>query len=152
MSRAITLALALALCLTANSAGAADAASAKDEHEGHHPPAATTVPEKPAATTVPEKPAAVKAGSEDTSRAATQLRQMRHMHEKMASAKTPQEAAELKGAHMRSMKDGMAMMKEMSPKPGKHDKAGSHHEMMEKRMEMMQAMMEMMMDRMPAEK
>ena len=143
MSRAITLALALALCLTANTAGAADAASAKDEHEGHHPPAATTVP---------EKPAAVKAGSEDTSRAATQLRQMRHMHEKMASAKTPQEAAELKGAHMKSMKDGMAMMKEMSPKPGKHDKAGSHHEMMEKRMEMMQAMMEMMMDRMSAEK
>ena len=71
MSRAITLALALALCLTANTAGAADAASAKDEHEGHHPPAATTVP---------EKLAAVKAGSEDTSRAATQLRQMRHMH------------------------------------------------------------------------
>jgi hypothetical protein len=143
MSRAINFALASALCLAAGVAGAADATPAKDEHEGHHPPATQAAPERPAAA----KPPAA-----DTSRVDAQLKQMHHMRDRMAAAKTPQEAADAKAAHMKSMKDGMAMMKDMSPKSAKHGKAGSHHDVMEKRMEMMQAMMEMMMDRMPAEK
>ncbi len=78
-----------------------------------------------------------------------QMKAMRDMREKMMAAKTPEERNALMDAHMKSMKDGMAMMKGMSGMPGMSGDMGSRQQMMEKRMEMMQSMMEMMMDRMP---
>lgn len=79
-----------------------------------------------------------------------QMKTMRDMHEKMMAAKTPEERNAMMAAHMKSMKDGMAMMKGMSGMSGMSSDMGSRHQTMEKRMEMMQSMMEMMMDRMPA--
>ena len=91
----------------------------------------------------------------------TQTKAMQAMHEKMMSAKTPEERNALMAEHMKSMQDGMKMMDGMA-KPGMAGMAGmqgmggmsaemsAHHAMMEKRMTMMQTMMKMMMDRMPA--
>jgi len=88
----------------------------------------------------------------------TQMKTMQAMHDKMMSAKTPEERNKLMAEHMKSMQDGMAMMEGMSGAgkggmkgmPGMMGDMGAHHQMMEKRMEMMQTMMKMMMDRMPA--
>ncbi len=87
----------------------------------------------------------------------TQTKAMLVMHEKMMSAKTPEERNALMAEHMKSMQDGMKMMEGMA-KPGMAGMQGmggmsadmsAHHAMMEKRMAMMQTMMKMMMDRMP---
>lgn len=77
-----------------------------------------------------------------------QMKTMRAMHEKMMSAKSPEERNKLMTEHMKTMQDGMKMMGDMSG-AGMGDMA-ARHQMMEKRMQMMQTMMEMMMDRMPA--
>ena len=94
----------------------------------------------------------------------TQTKAMQTMHEKMMSAKTPEERNSMMAEHMKSMQDGMKMMEGMA-KPGMAGMQGmggmqgmsgmsaemsAHHAMMEKRMMMMQTMMKMMMDRMPA--
>ena len=89
-----------------------------------------------------------------------QMKTMQGMHEKMMSAKTPEERSQLMAEHMKAMQDGMAMMEGMSGAGmggmkgvggmGGMGGMGAHHQMMEKRMEMMQTMMKMMMDRMPA--
>ena len=95
------------------------------------------------------------------------MKTMQGMHEKMMSAKTPEERNQLMAEHMKAMRDGMAMMEGMSGggMGGMHGTGGTggtggmkgmtgdmaaRHQMMEKRMEMMQTMMKMMMDRMPA--
>ncbi len=100
-----------------------------------------------------------------------QMKTMRAMHEKMMSAKTPEERSKLMTDHMKAMQDGMSMMKDMSGMGGPMAGTGAmgamgsmgagadpkgmpadmakHHQMMAKRMDMMQMMMEMMMDRMP---
>ena len=88
----------------------------------------------------------------------TQTNAMQTMHEKMMSAKTPEERNSMMAEHMKSMQDGMKMMEGMA-KPGMGGMQGmggmsaemnAHYAMMEKRMTMMQTMMKMMMDRMPA--
>ncbi|ABM39810.1 hypothetical protein [Polaromonas naphthalenivorans] len=87
-----------------------------------------------------------------------QTKTMQAMHDKMMSAKTPEERNKLMAEHMKSMQDGMAMMEGnsgagkggMKGMPGMKGDMGAHQQMMEKRMEMMQTMMKMMMDRMPA--
>ena len=96
-----------------------------------------------------------------------QMKNMREMHDKMMSAKTPEEHNRLMAEHMKSMQDGMKMMDGMSSSgmgdmkgmqgmqgmqgmSGMSADMGGRHQMMEKRMEMMQTMMKMMMDRMPA--
>lgn len=87
-----------------------------------------------------------------------QMKTMQGMHEKMMSAKTPEERSKLMAEHMKTMQDGMAMMDGMSgagmgdmkSMPGMAGDMGARQQMMEKRMEMMQAMMKMMMDRLPA--
>ncbi|NDP38064.1 MAG: hypothetical protein GZ093_04850 [Rhodoferax sp.] len=87
-----------------------------------------------------------------------QMKTMQAMHDKMVSAKTPQERSKLMAEHMKAMQDGMAMMGDMSSAgmgdmkampnmPGMTGDMGAHHKMMAKRMEMMQMMMQMMMDR-----
>ena len=84
-----------------------------------------------------------------------QMKIMRDMHQKMVSAKTPEERSKLMAEHMKSMQGGMDMMGGM-PGAGMGDMKGmtgdmgAHHQMTAKRMEMMQTMMQMMMDRMPA--
>ena len=96
------------------------------------------------------------------------MQAMRDMRDRMAAAKTPEERQALMTSHMKTMVDGMQMMKGMSGMSGmgasggmpmSGQKAGAkgmpadmakHHQMMEARMEAMQTMMEMMMQRMPA--
>ena len=85
----------------------------------------------------------------------TQIKSMQAMHDKMMSAKTPEERSKLMAEHMKSMQDGMKMMEGMASPgmagmQGMQGGMGAHHAMMEKRMAMMQTMMKMMMDRMPA--
>ena len=88
----------------------------------------------------------------------TQTKAMQTMHEKMMSAKTPEERNSMMAEHMKSMQDGMKMMEGMASAgmkgvfgmAGMSGDMSAHHAMMEKRMAMMQTMMKMMMDRMPA--
>ncbi len=88
----------------------------------------------------------------------SKMKAMGEMHEKMMSAKTPEEKMALMAEHMKAMQDGMAMMGMMGgtgmagiqgkkPMPGNMKQ---RQQMMEKRMAMMETMMQMMMDRMPA--
>ena len=92
------------------------------------------------------------------------MKAMQEMHQKMMSAKTPEERNALMADHMKAMQGGMSMMKGMGAMDGKGSVEGmgamtdakgmpadmaKHHKMMEQRMTMMQMMMERMMDRMP---
>jgi len=85
----------------------------------------------------------------------SKMKTMHEMHEKMMSAKTPEERHALMVEHMKTMQDGMGMMSTtgkgrmqgQKPMPGNMKQ---RQLMMEKRMEMMETMMQMMMDRMPA--
>lgn len=91
----------------------------------------------------------------------SQMKVMRAMHEKMATAKTPEERNALMAEHMKTMQDGMAMMNMMGGAgmggmggmQGQKPMQGNMNErqqMMEKRMDMMGTMMQMMMDHLPA--
>jgi hypothetical protein len=123
----------LALVLAIAAIGTSGCATLKDEHSGHHP-AATAAP-------------AAGPGPMEAQRAA-----MRRMHERMMSAKTADERSALMAEHMKTMHDGMAMMKSMPPGArggGMMGDMGARHEQMEKRMDMMVDMMQMMMDRLP---
>jgi len=135
---------AIAFVSACASPGASNPAKA-DEHAGHHPDAT-------AAAAMPAMQDRMKA--------------MREMHDKMMNAKTPAERQALMAEHMKSMQDGMGMMKGMggmagmgamgSMGGGMGDGKGmpaemaKRHQMMEGRMEMMQMMMEMMMQRLPS--
>ena len=109
------------------------------------------------------KGAASKASKEALSGMDARMRDMQAMHEKMLAARTPAERSALMAEHMKSMRDGMAMMDKTGgmgmnmgmKKDGgagggmdmkKSGGAGMSHEMMEKRMDMMQQMMKMMME------
>lgn len=139
------------------------AAQQADEHKDHHPAVATANTPKSAPVTntssvTPSMLGVEMAGMD------LQMKRMQEMHDKMMSAKTPNERNALMGEHMKVMQDGMNMMNKMSSKGmgGMKKKVGmpanakdtmkdgmaEHHQMMEKRMEMMQSMMQMMMDRM----
>ena len=96
------------------------------------------------------------------------MKNMQAMRDKMMNAKTPAERQALMDEHMKTMHEGMAMMKGMKGMKGMGNMQGmqgmggmsgmkdmpmkdmaKHHQMMEMRMDMMQTMMEMMMQRMP---
>jgi hypothetical protein len=129
-------------------AGTVPAADA-GAHAGHHP-ATAAAPAAPA----PSAPAAAAA-----------MKNMQAMRDKMMTATTPAERQALMDEHMKSMHEGMAMMKGMKGMKGMENMQGmqgmggmkdmpmmdmaKHHQMMEMRMDMMQTMMEMMMQRMP---
>lgn len=89
----------------------------------------------------------------------SKMKAMHEMHEKMMSAKTPDEKMALMAQHMKTMQEGMPMMSMMGGSgkgamQGKKPMPGNMKErqqMMEKRMEMMETMMQMMMDGMPAQ-
>ena len=128
--------------------------SAAWAEEAHHPAAAASaakVPKAAAAKAAPARPAA----KESMKKMDQQVMTMRAMHDKMMSAKTPEERSALMADHMKSMQEGMAMMGGMagagkdSMKGGLATDMATHHQMMERRMEMMEAMMQMMMDRLP---
>lgn len=76
-----------------------------------------------------------------------QMKTMQTMHDKMVSAKTPQERSKLMAEHMKAMQDGMAMMGDIKAMQGMTGDMGANNMMTAKRMEMMQMMMQMMMDR-----
>ena len=137
---------AIAFVSACASPGASNPAKA-DEHAGHHPDAT-------AAAAMPAMQDRMKA--------------MREMHDKMMNAKTPAERQALMADHMKSMQDGMEMMKgmggmggmggmramgsmggAMGDGKGMPAEMAKRHQMMEGRMEMMQMMMEMMMQRLP---
>ena len=115
--------------------------------DAHHPEAAAK-----AAKNAPSKAVA----KESMDKMDKQMMAMQEMHEKMMSAKTPEERSALMADHMKAMQGGMSMMGGMGAEgKGKmtgrmpSDPAG-RQQMMEKRMDMMESMMQMMMDRMPA--
>lgn len=141
---------ALAFVSACASPGAPNTAKA-DEHAGHHPDATAAAPG-------PAMPAAMQ----------ERMKAMRDMHDKMMNAKTPAERQALMADHMKSMQDGMEMMKGMGGMGGMAGmgamgsmggamgngkgtpaEMAKRHQMMEGRMEMMQMMMEMMMQRLP---
>ncbi len=121
-----------------------------DEHKDHHPAGANA----PVATAPARAASAPGMAGMDQ-----HMKSMQAMHEKMMSAKTPEDRQALMAEHMKLMQDGMAMMKGMgSQGMGGMGKAGGSNmgggmterqQMMEKRMDMMESMMQMMMDRMP---
>jgi len=115
-----------------------------EEHKAHHPDASVAAPAKKSAPAKPAaSPAATKQGME------MQMKCMQEMHDKMMSAKTPEERKALMAEHMKTMQTGMSMMKEMGAQKGK---MGSQD--MQMRMDMMEMMMQMMTDRssaMPAQ-
>ena len=110
------------------------------------------------AMTMGSAPASSTAAPEHMAKMDAQMKTMRETHDKMMSAKTPEERSKMMTEHMKTMQDGMGMMSAM-PGAGMADMKGmqgmtgdmaAHHQMMEKRMEMMKVMMTMMKDRMAA--
>ena len=135
--RPLTLALAFV------AVGVPTWAAQDDQHKAHHPAGSASA----AAT----QPVSGKT-SPETARMANQTKAMQEMHDKMMAARTPQERSALMAEHMKSMQEGMDMMKGMggmaNPKsPATH--MTERQTMMEQRMDMMQTMMEMMVDRLP---
>lgn len=87
------------------------------------------------------------------------MKAMADMHRKMMAAKTPEEKNQLMAEHMKTMQEGMAMMRmmgsdgmaDMQGKKPMTGNRGTHRQTIEKRMDMMELMMQMVMDRMPAQ-
>ena len=145
MNTISSFSLALVIAATGAQAWAAN----DEKHDAHHPAGAASAP---ATKTMPGKPNPAMA------RMDTQMKDMGERHDKMMTAKTPEERNALMAEHMKTMQDGMVMMKGMSSggmagmhggmamKKGGASTMTMSHEMMEKRMDMMQSMMQMMMD------
>lgn len=133
--------LIFALVLTTT--GTQTWATSHDIHDSHHPAGATAAP---AEKTPPGKAAPAMARTD------AQMKAMQEMHDKMMAAKTPAERSALMAEHMKTMRNGMAMMKGVPPDgmTGMQASATERSQMLEKRMEMMESMMQMMMDRLPA--
>ena len=135
--RPFTLALALV------AVGVPTWAAQHDQHKAHHLAASASAA---ATKTVSSKT------SPDSARMANQTKAMQTMHDKMMAAKTPEERSALMAEHMKTMQEGMDMMKGMGGMGGPKSPATNMTErqtMMEQRMDMMQTMMEMMVDRLP---
>ena len=137
----------IGICVATASMGVL--AQGAEEHKEHHPEGA-------APATAAKKAPGQSIGPEKMDAMDQRMKDMQAMHEKMMSAKTPEERQALMAEHMKMTQDGMAMMKQMggmSKMGGMQGGKGmggmsERHQMMEKRMEMMESMMQMMMDRM----
>ena len=133
--------LSLALAIVAM--GTPSWAAQHDQHKAHHPAgsaSAAAVKPMPGKTT-PEM-----------ARMANQKKAMQDMHDKMMAAKTPEERSALMAEHMKTMQEGMGMMKGMGGMTGPQSPPTDmtqRQNMIEQRMDMMQTMMEMMVDRLP---
>lgn len=133
----------LSLALVLFAAGVPSWAAQHNEHKAHHPAGAAPAA---ASRSVPGKT------TPEMAQMANQRKAMQEMHDKMMAAKTPEERNALMAEHMKTMQDGMSMMKGMGGMAGPKSPPTSMTErqaMMEQRMDMMQAMMEMMADRLP---
>jgi len=154
MTFKLSIGSTLAIFLVAASVPARSATT-PEGYAAHHPTATASAP------------------SLDAGRFGQQMQTMQVMHQRMLSAKTPDERAALMGEHMKAMQDGMAMMSQMggempmggmgmwgmgtkgmgkdgSAMPMHKGERSSEHESMRRRMDMMQMMMQMMMDRQAA--
>ena len=136
--------LTLSLALVA--VGATSWAAQHDQHKGHHPAGSASAPASKSTSgkTTPEM-----------AQMDNQMKAMREMHDKVMAAKTPAERDALMAEHMKTMKEGMGMMKGMSGMAGTQAKGApadmtQRQRMMEQRLDMMQSMLEMMVDRLPA--
>jgi hypothetical protein len=122
-------------------------AASNAQHDSHHPATTATIQVAQASAATPGMGMggmAAMPGSAD------QMKAMQVMHDKMMTAKTPQERNALMTEQMKLMHDGMGMMGRMGSgaMAGKPGDMASRQGMMEQRMDMMQSMMQMMMDRM----
>ena len=137
-----SLSLTLALCAV----GAPSWAAQHDQNKPHHPAGSASAG---ASKSMPGKSRPEMAGM------ANHMQAMQEMHDKMMAAKTPEERSVLMAEHMKTMQEGMGMMKAMGGMGGmtghKSPPAtmAERQAMMEQRMNMMQSMMEMMVDRLP---
>ncbi|RFP15505.1 hypothetical protein D0T25_20195 [Duganella sp. BJB488] len=125
------IALACALIMSPMLAAAQD----QPNHDAHHP-----------AASAPKQAAAKPAGP--ATKIDAQMKHMQEMHEKMMSAKTPEERKALMGEHMKAMKDAMSMMNAPAGTMGGGKQGDTNAT--QQQMGMMKMMMQMMMDRMEA--
>ena len=133
--------LALALALFA--VGAPSWAAQHDQHKAHHPAGSASAA---ASKSMPGKT------TPEMVRMDNHMKAMQEMHDRMMAAKTPEERNAMMGEHMKTMQEGMSMMKGMGGMAGPKSRPTNITErqtMMERRMDMMQTMMEMMVDRLP---
>ena len=137
--------LFLALALFA--VGAPSWAAQHDQHKAHHPASSASAA---ASKSMPGKT------TPEMARMANHMKAMQEMHDRMMAAKTSEERNALMGEHMKTMQEGMGIMKGMGDMGGMGGMAGpkspptsmtGRQTMMEQRMDMMQTMMEMMVDR-----
>jgi hypothetical protein len=137
------LARLLPLALALFTAGAPSWAAQHDQHKAHHPAGSASAA---ASKSMPGKT------TPEMARMANHMKAMQEMHHKMMAAKTPEERNALMAEHMKTMHEGMSMMKGMGGMTAPMSPPTSMTErqtMMEQRMDMMQTMMEMMADRLP---
>ena len=133
----------LSFALALFTLGAPSWAAQHDQHKAHHPAGSASAA---ASKYTPGKT------TPEMARMANHMKAMQEMHDKMMTAKTPEERSALMAEHMKTMQDGMGMMKGMGGMAGSKSPPSSMTErqtMMEQRMDMMQTMMEMMVDRLP---
>ena len=131
------------LALALSAVGAPSWATQHDQHKAHHPAGSASAP---AARSMPGET------TPEMARMSNHMKAMQEIHNKMMAAKTPEERNALMGEHMKTMQEGMGMMKGMGGMAGPNSPPTNMAErqtMMEQRMDMMQTMMEMMADRLP---
>ena len=140
------LARNLPLALALFAVGAPSWTAQHDQHKAHHPAGSASAA---ASKSMPGKT------TPEMARMANHMKAMQEMHDKMMAAKTPEERNALMGEHMKTMQEGMGMMKGMGGMGGMAGPKSpptsmtERQTMMEQRMDMMQTMMEMMVDRLP---
>jgi hypothetical protein len=130
-------------------------AAADEQHDGHHPAPATVT--QVAQAQPGNTGMGMRAGA-NAPEYADQMKAMQRMHDKMMTAKTPEERTALMAEQMKLMQSSMNMMGGMGgmggmgvgAAAGKPADMAARQGMMEQRMDMMQSMMQMMMDRMPS--
>lgn len=124
--------------------------STEAEHAQHHPQGAASAPmaSKPAAQPPGAKPAMT---PEQIVTMDKHMKAMEETHQKMMSAKTPEERQAAMAEHMKQMHDGgMPMMKMGGDAKGMQcGMMGGNSAMMEQRMAHMESMMQTMMARLP---
>lgn len=94
---------ALSLAFALFAVGAPIWAAQHDQHKAHHPAGSASAGSR----SMPGKT------TPEMARMANHMKAMQEMHDRMMAAKTPDERNALMGEHMRTMQEGMSMMKGM---------------------------------------
>ena len=110
--------------------------------DAHHPDES----KKPAAAKPAPKAAAKPAVAMDTSKMQEQMQRVQEQMTKIRSSSDPKERQRLMGEHMKSMGEGMGMMRGMMGGATGGGTGSGRMDMMERRMDMMQMMMQQMME------